>query len=200
MRSIHSGNDLLKVLEEAGAVQNGHFHLSSGYHSSTYVQCAKALQNPKIAEDIAFFLAQKAIIIPFMPFAVEYVVSPAMGGLIIGHEIARQLGCKFIFTERIDGEMKLRRGFELPSRARVIIVEDVVTTGKSTMEVIEVCKEAGANILGVVSIINRATNELSFGIPYIYGTNVVASTYNPVLQYCPMCEAREVLVKPGSRR
>lgn len=200
MQSIHSGNDLLKVLVEADAVQTGHFHLSSGYHSDTYVQCAKALQNPMIAEDIAFFLTQKAIVIPFVPFAVEYVVAPAMGGIIIGHEVARQLGCKSVFTERTDGKVELRRGFSLHRGARVIIVEDVVTTGKSTMEVIEVCRQYEVNILGVISIIDRTTSKVDFGVPYVAGTAVNASTYNPVLHACPMCVAGEDLVKPGSRR
>ena len=180
------------LLTEAQALLTGHFLLTSGLHSNKYMQCAKVMVNPKNTETIAKVIAQG-----FEVDQIDLVVAPAMGGILIGYEVARALGVGSMFTERVDGKMALRRGFEIPQGARVIIIEDVVTTGKSTNEVKVLLESLGANVVGVGSIIDRSGG-VDFGVKFV-------STYAPVIETytkedCPLCaEGNIELVKPGSR-
>ncbi len=180
-----------KYFKEAGAFLDGHFILSSGLHSSDYVQCAAALKNPKKAEELGIMLKKL-----WKGDKPDLVLSPAMGGLIIGHETAKAFGVDFIFTERKNGKMVLRRGFQLNKGIRIIIVEDVFTTGKSTMETYEIAKSYGANVLGALSIVNRMGSK-KFYFPHKSLLKIDLKVYNPIV--CPLCEKGLPLKKPGSR-
>ncbi|MBI5573182.1 MAG: orotate phosphoribosyltransferase [Elusimicrobia bacterium] len=142
--------DLLKLLKQKKALLEGHFLLSSGLHSDKYIQCAKVLQYPKIAEQLAKLLVTK------LSTDCDVVVSPAIGGIVIGQEVARQLNCRAIFCERENGVMKFRRGFEIKKNEKCLIVEDVITTGGSTKEVIDIVKSCGGKVVGIASIIDRS--------------------------------------------
>lgn len=176
---------------EHGALLKGHFLLSSGLHSDRYLQCALVLAQPGAAEKLGRELASKAAGKP------DLVLSPAMGGLMIGHEVARALGVRHYFTERVDGIVLLRRGFTLKPGEKVIVVEDVVTTGKSTREVFELVRASGADILGALSIIDRTDGELYLKAPYSALWKVNIPAWVPEL--CPPCRAGIPVVKPGSR-
>ena len=180
------------LLTNAQALLTGHFLLTSGLHSNKYMQCAKVMVNPKDTEIIGRFIADG-----FEADNIDIVVAPAMGGILIGYEVARALGVSSMFTERVEGKMELRRGFEIPHGARVIIIEDVVTTGKSTNEVKVLLESLGANVVGVGSIIDRSGG-VDFGVKFV-------STYAPEIETytketCPICAAGDLpLIKPGSR-
>jgi orotate phosphoribosyltransferase len=176
---------------EHGALLKGHFLLSSGLHSDRYLQCALVLAQPGAAEKLGRELASKVTAKP------DLVVSPAMGGLMIGHEVARALGVRHYFTERVDGVVMLRRGFTLKPGEKVIVVEDVVTTGKSTKEVFEVVRACGAEVLGALSIIDRTDGELDLKAPYAALWKVAIPAWAPEL--CPPCRAGIPVIKPGSR-
>lgn len=185
---------LERWMEETGALRRGHFRLSSGLHSPAYVQCALLLADPRraglLGAAIATRLGERKI-------EVASVLSPAMGGLIIGHETASALGTPFRFVERVDGEMTLRRGFSLAPGESVVVVEDVVTTGKSTEEAIAVARELGAEVRAVASILDRTEGKHSFTVPYAALFKLSLPTYSAV--DCPLCSAGEPLEKPGSR-
>jgi orotate phosphoribosyltransferase len=178
-----------------GAHQHGHFLLSSGLHSADYLQCALFLARPDRAEDAGRQLAaglQEAAVDP------DVVVAPAMGGLIIGHEVARALGKPFLFTERENGEMTLRRGFALAPGQSVVIIEDVVTTGRSTLEVASILEGQKAKVLGIASIVNRTGTENPFApLPYRCLVEVSFPTWDP--NDCPLCGEGVPIAKPGSR-
>lgn len=186
--------DIKKIFIDSKALLEGHFVLSSGLHSGFYMQSAKVLQNPKTAELFGKMLAYE---IKNLNIGSDIVVSPAMGGLIIGHEVARALGHDFLFTERADGEMQLRRGFELQKDAKVVIVEDVFTTGKSTNEVIALLKSLGAKVVCCCSIVDRSGGDVEFGIPKISLLNLKIENYSN--EKCPLCEKGIEIQKPGSR-
>lgn len=175
-----------------GALLKGHFLLSSGLHSDRYLQCALVLAQPGAAEALGRELASKA------PAKPDLILSPAMGGLMIGHEVARALGVRHYFTERVDGKVLLRRGFTLKPGEKVIVVEDVVTTGKSTKEVFEVIRASGANVMGALSIIDRTDGALDLQAPYSALWRVVIPTWTP--EACPPCRAGVPVIKPGSRK
>lgn len=182
---------------EAGALLRGHFKLSSGLHSDAYLQCAKVLQWPARAEALGAALASL-----LAPFGASVVVAPAMGGIIIGHETGRGLSVRAIFTERVDGAFALRRGFALEPLERVAVVEDVVTTGKSTREVLDVVRAAGARPVVCASIVDRRTGAASGGpevdgVPYRALLPLDVPAFEPA--DCPRCAAGEPLVAPGSR-
>lgn len=183
--------ELLAALRANGSLLSGHFLLSSGLHSPDYVQCALALKNPARAREYGGALA--ALWTGPVPDA---VLSPAMGGLIIGHETAAALGTDFIFAERQEGKLTLRRGFTLPRGASVVIVEDVFTTGKSTRETAELAGELGVQVLGALSIIDR-TGGVDFPFPSASLLKLGLTVYEP--SGCPLCAAGAPLVKPGSR-
>jgi orotate phosphoribosyltransferase len=185
----------LENLTASGAHRTGHFCLSSGLHSGDYLQCALHLQEPRRAEKAGQMLAEA---VRAHGIEIDSVVSPAMGGLIIGHETARALDVTSLFTERKDGKMMLRRGFSLRDAERVLIVEDVVTTGKSTREVIAVLQSYGAEVVAVGSLVNRSGVENPFD-PIPYEPLVVADfpTWEP--EECPLCKQGMDIDKPGSR-
>jgi orotate phosphoribosyltransferase len=181
---------VLSIFEQTGAYLKGHFRLTSGLHSDEYLQCALVLQHPPFAEQFGRDLATQL-------GSAETVISPAIGGLIIGHEVARALGARFLFTERDAGQMTLRRGFSLQSRERVVVVEDVITTGGSTREVIQLARAAGAEVLRAGSIIDRSGGSADLGVPRVALATLQVRTWKP--EECPLCRQGVPVVKPGSR-
>lgn len=182
--------DVRGLLEETGALLTGHFRLSSGLHSPNYVQCARLLEHPKHAKQLGEDLAA-------LVKNADRIVSPALGGVIIGYTVAEALGVPFVFTERKDGAMTLRRGFRLNEGDNVVIVEDVVTTGKSTRETADVVEQQGARVTGFASILNRSGNENPFDAPYASLLSLRLETYDE--SNCPQCRQGTPLDAPGSR-
>ena len=179
-------------LEESGALRRGHFQLSSGLHSPAYVQCALLLEQPARARLLGTTLAGL-----LNEIAPDSVVSPALGGLIIGYEVAVALGKPFRFVERVEGSMAMRRGFALEKGERVVIVEDVVTTGKSTREAMQVVADQGGTVCGVASILDRTEGKSPFDVPFVNLLELVLPTYRPT--DCPLCQSGTPIDKPGSR-
>lgn len=187
-------NRVLEIFEKLEVRRTGHFLFTSGKHGDRYMQCAKLLQNPKYAEEIIKGLAEE-----FMDDNIDIVVGPAIGGITTSYEFARQLGTISYFTEREDNVMKLRRGFTIPKGARVLVVEDVITTGGSVREVIEVVKAAGGELVGVGVLVDRTGGELDFGV------KLVAALSEKIISYdskeCPLCKEGLIpLEKPGSKK
>jgi orotate phosphoribosyltransferase len=182
---------VLSLFRSTGALLEGHFRLSSGLHSNGYMQCALVLQHPEHAAALGRALAGLV-----RPLAPEVVLSPALGGLIIGHEVARGLGVRAIFAERVDGALALRRGFSLAASERVLVIEDVVTTGGSTRETMEVARAAGARVVGAGAIVNRG-GEVDLGVPFHALATVSFPTW-PADQL-PEWLAAIPVTKPGSR-
>jgi len=188
-----SGDAILKVFREAGALLEGHFLLTSGFHSPKYLQCALVLQDPARAERLCKQLAER-----FRSQGVTCVVGPAIGGIIVAHEVARALGTKCLFAERQDGAMTLRRGFTICPKDRVLLVEDVVTTGGSLREVADLIRAAGAEVVGVASLVDRTSGrDPQFGAPFEALVRVDVPTHAP--SECPLCREGLPVVKPGSR-
>ena len=185
-------NDNVEILSKTGALLSGHFRLSSGLHSGNYFQCALLLQNPDIAEKMCKQLASY-----FKDDKPTCVVAPALGGVIVSYETARALGVKSLFTERVEGKMTLRRGFEIKKEDKVLVVEDVITTGLSTGEVLEAVKLTGAKIIGVGCIVDRSGKELDFGVKLKSLIKLNFPTYKP--EECPLCKKGVEITKPGSR-
>lgn len=190
-------SSVLDLFLQTGAYLRGHFRLTSGLHSAAYLQSALVLQYPQHAEALGRELAS-ALTALAGPEAVALVIAPALGGLIIGHEVARALGVRFLFTERdADRKMSLRRGFTLQPGERVLVVEDVITTGGSTMEVIDIVRAAGAIPVAAGSIIDRSGGKADLGITRAALATLKVEAHQP--GECPMCQAGEPVVKPGSR-
>jgi len=192
-----SDTNVLDLFRQTGAYLQGHFRLTSGLHSAAYLQSALVLAHPGHAETLGRALADqlKALI---GPDPIALVISPALGGLIIGHEVARAFDVRFLFTERdADRKMSLRRGFTLTPGERVIVVEDVITTGGSTMEVIEIVRAAGAIPVAAGSIIDRSGGTADLGIPRAALATLKVEAHQP--DACPMCKAGDPVTKPGSR-
>ena len=184
---------VLALFRESHALLEGHFKLSSGLHSPAYLQCALVLQHPKHAEALG-----RALAAHFTTLHPTAVLSPAIGGLIIGHEVARALDVRFIFAERdTSGKMTLRRGFEVTPGETAVVVEDVITTGGSTREVIESLREHGARVLAAGSIIDRSGGKVNLGVPRTALDTLVVDSYPP--ETCPLCAQGIPVVKPGSR-
>jgi orotate phosphoribosyltransferase len=188
-----TSDNVLDLFRQRGALLEGHFVLSSGLHSTGYLQCALILQHPADAEALGRALAAK---VRAAGHAVDLVLSPAMGGLIIGHEVGRALGVRAIFAERVDGTLTLRRGFRIEAGERVLVVEDVVTTGKSTLETVTVAEQAGATVVAAASIINRGGGD-GLSIPYASLADARFPTYAP--DALPESLRGVPVVKPGSR-
>ena len=186
-----TSSEALALLTEHGAVGRGHFRLSSGLHSDRYVQCALVCQWPTVVERLGAAIAER-----FTSAAPTVVCSPAMGGVIIGHEVARALGVRMVFTERVDGSMSLRRGFSLEPSERVLVVEDVVTTGRSPRETIAVIASDGACAIGVGCIVDRSRG-VDLGVPLRSLVEVEAAVWEP--DECPLCRSEIDLTTPGSR-
>jgi orotate phosphoribosyltransferase len=192
-----SKDPILELFDQTGAYLRGHFRLTSGLHSPEYLQCALVLQHPEHAERLGSLLAGALKTLAPSP-APRVVVSPALGGLIIGHEVARALGARAIFTERdASGKMMLRRGFSVEPGEAAFVVEDVVTTGGSTREVVECLIAAGANVVAAGSIIDRSGGRADVGVPRVSLATLTVTAYPP--EQCPLCEQGVPIAKPGSR-
>ncbi len=190
-------DEVLKVFEENQALLKGHFLLTSGLHSSRYLQCALVLQHPAVAEKLCSELAAKAKADPKIG-RIDLVIAPALGGVIVAHEVARALGIRALFTERQEKIMTLRRGFSIKPGERCFVVEDVVTTGGSTREVMEVVTSLGGIAAGAGSLIDRSGGAVDLGIPRHAMAVLEVPTYKP--EDCPMCKEGSTAIKPGSRQ
>lgn len=186
-------DDLLDLFRRCSALLEGHFRLSSGLHSPGYLQCALVLQHPQHAARLGEQLAA-----PLQELRPTTVLSPALGGLIIGHEVARALGARAIFAEREDGVLRLRRGFVLTEAERVLVVEDVLTTGGSTRETMQVARAAGAQVLAAAAVVDRSAGTASLDVPLHALVSLSLPTYEPAA--CPLCAQGVPLTKPGSRQ
>ena len=185
--------DNLTIMKECEALLEGHFLLSSGLHSGRYCQCAKLLRFPNQAAAVLQTVAEQVKGLP-----VTKVCGPAMGGVIVSYELARQLGVESIFTERKDGEMQLRRGFSVGPGDNILIAEDVITTGKSTMETVKTLEEMGAKVIGAACVVDRRAEDCAFKLPVYAALSLDIKTYD--VEACPICkEGKLPLEKPGSR-
>lgn len=189
---MNSNDSILSVFKDSGALLEGHFILSSGLHSPLYLQCALALQYPQDAAKFGQAIAER-----FAVQSIDTVASPAIGGLVIGYAVAAALNVRFLWTERQNGEMTLRRGFTLRPGERILVVEDVITTGGSTRECIAALQDAGGRVVGAASIIDRSNGTADVGVPRISLASLDVPSYQP--DVCPMCAQGIEAVKPGSR-
>src|SRR5204863_1159045 len=188
-----TSDEVLDRFKKTGALLEGHFVLSSGLHSAVYLQCAIALQETRDAEEFGKGLADH-----FRDQSIETVASPAIGGLVIGYEVARQLGVRFLWTERDHGVMTLRRGFSVRPDERVLVVEDVITTGGSTRDTIDALRAAGANIVAAGSIIDRSGGAADVGVPRVSLATLNVGAFSS--DQCEACRRGEPVIKPGSRK
>jgi orotate phosphoribosyltransferase len=185
-------DELLDLFRRSGALLDGHFCLSSGLHSAGYLQCALVLQHPRFAESLGSAIASGV-----RDLGATVVLSPALGGVVIGQEVGRALGVRAIFAERQDRVLTLRRGFTLSESDRVLVVEDVVTTGGSTRETIEVATDAGGRVVGAASIVDRSGGAALLDVPFVALLDMDVPAYQP--EACPLCAKGLPVVKPGSR-
>ena len=182
--------EILSIFRETGVMLEGHFLLTSGRHSDKYMQCARLFQYPDVAEKFAKELASRFT-------DVDLVAGPAIGGIILAYEVSRHLGVRNVFAERETGAMTLRRGFDIPKGARVLVVEDVITTGGSVREVMGLVRQLGGEIVGVGSIVDRSNGKVDFGVPLCAVLAMEVESWE--MDKCPLCRERWPLVKPGSR-
>ncbi len=187
-----SSSTMLDVFKSTGALLDGHFKLTSGRHSNTYFQCAKVLQYPEHLTAVCSKIAEH-----FANMGVETVISPAIGGIVVGTEVGRQLGVKSIFSERKDGIMTIRRGFSLESNERVLVIEDVITTGGSVAEVIELIKQSGALLVGVGSVVDRSNGRVKLAHDHFSVLSMEVVSFTP--EECPLCKKGFPIDAPGSR-
>ncbi|HTH52265.1 MAG TPA: orotate phosphoribosyltransferase [Pyrinomonadaceae bacterium] len=185
-------DEILQHFRETNALLDGHFVLSSGLHSPTYLQCALALQRPSDASQFGVAIAKR-----YDQVRIDTVASPAIGGLVIGFAVAQALGVRFIWTERQNGEMTLRRGFTIDKGERILVVEDVITTGGSTRECMAALEQHGAEIVAAASIVDRSAGRADVGVGRIALVSLDVPTYDPA--NCPLCAGGSLAVKPGSR-
>jgi orotate phosphoribosyltransferase len=187
-----SADQILQVFRQTHALLEGHFLLTSGLHSPQYFQCAKVLQYPEHLEQLSAEIARA-----FAEDRIDVVISPAIGGVVVGTEVGRVLRARTLFAERKEGKMELRRGFELSAGERVLVVEDVTTTGGSVREVIALAKQAGATVVGVGCIVDRSNGRVTFDTKQVAVLRMDVVTYEPA--ECPMCRQGMPVTKPGSR-
>jgi len=188
-----NAEEVIDQFRRTGALLEGHFQLTSGLHSTVYLQCALVLQFPEKAEAFGRAIAEQ-----YRGEGIQLVASPAIGGIVIGHEVARALGARFVWTERESGQMILRRGFTVAPNEKTIVIEDVITTGGSTRETVDALKDAGANVVAAASIIDRSGGSADVGVPRTaLATLKVLSVDRSV---CDACKLGEPAVKPGSRK
>ena len=190
-----SNDRIMEILKEAGVLLEGHFKLTSGRHSNKYLQCAKIFRNTKYSEELCAALAEQ-----YKNDGVQVVIGPAMGAVQMAYEVSRPLKCENFFTERDEnGKMSLRRGFVVEPGEKVLVVEDVVTTGGSVREVIELVQAAGGEVVGVGSIVDRTGGKIDFGVPFKAVISLNVESWEP--EDCPLCKAgAPTAVKPGSRK
>jgi orotate phosphoribosyltransferase len=193
MTGVLSGPDCLELFRQSGALLEGHFRLSSGLHSERYLQSALVLQHPGFASALGEGIAART-----RHLDPTVVLSPALGGIVIGQEVGRALSVRAIFAERQEGKLTLRRGFTLSPADRVLVVEDVITTGLSTRETVEVARAAGATVVAAAAIIDRGHNDVTLGLPLYALVKLEVPTYSA--DSCPLCAKGDPVVKPGSRR
>ena len=185
--------EIISIFKKEKALLSGHFLLSSGLHSPNYMQCALVLQKPWVAQKLCSELAKK-----FKGYKIDAVIGPALGGMIVSYEMGRSLKVRSIFSERVDGSFQFRRGFSLKKNENVLVVEDVITTGKSIYEVIDLVQKSGANVAAVGSIVDRSAGVAIFVQDFYSLLKMNIKTYKP--EQCPLCKERKIpLVKPGSR-
>jgi len=188
-----TNDEILSLFRQSEALLDGHFILTSGAHSSQYFQCAKVLQHPNYAQILCGELARR-----FSGQKIHVVVAPAVGGIIVGHEVARSLNARCLFAEREGNRMSLRRGFELRRDENVLVVEDVVTTGGSVKEVLALVTSSNANVVGIGYLVDRSGGRVDFGFPQSVLLQMDVVTYDPAS--CPLCQSGKLpAVKPGSR-
>jgi orotate phosphoribosyltransferase len=185
--------EILEIMRETKVLREGHFRMTSGRHSRQYMQCAQVLQYPKFTERLCEDLARR-----FKGQELHAVVAPAIGGIIIAYEVAKVLGIRALFTEREDGKMTFRRGFHLEDDENVLVVEDVITTGGSVIEVIEAVRERGANVAGVGVVVDRSGGRVHFGVKTEVLLAMEIETWDP--EDCPLCKQGIPILKPGSRK
>ena len=185
--------EVIEKFRQTGALLEGHFVLTSGLHSPVYLQCALVLQHPRDAEEFGRSIAEH-----FQTENIQTVAAPAIGGIVIGHEVARALGARFIWTERQDGTMILRRGFSVSPGERILVVEDVVTTGGSTRETVAALQAVGAQVVAAASIIDRSSGKARVGVARIALATLDVASVDPAV--CEACMRGEVPIKPGSRK
>ncbi len=188
-----SPEELIEIFKQKGALLTGHFLLSSGLHAEKYLQCALVLQHPDVAERIASAMAEL-----FSDEKPECVVGPAIGGIVLAQEVARALGVRAMFSERESGSMTLRRGFSVNRGERVLVVEDIITTGGSVQEAVDALVDMGANVVGVGVIIDRSRGRAKFSVPFKSLARLDVDAFEE--QDCPLCAAGDTPYKPGSRK
>ena len=184
--------EILRIFKETEALLEGHFILTSGLHSNRYFQCARVLQYPWHAEALCRGIADH-----FKDWKIGAVVSPAVGGILVGQEIARHIHVRSIFTERVDGRMTLRRGFEVNPGETLLVAEDVTTTGGSVREVMQAVRQSGGVVSAVAAIVDRSGGKAEFGVPYFSLLRMDVTNHPP--DDCPLCKSGSTAVKPGSR-
>ena len=188
-----NAEQVIDQFRTTGALLEGHFQLSSGLHSTVYLQCALVLQFPDKAESFGRAIAER-----YQGQGIQLVASPAIGGIVIGHEVARALGARFVWTEREAGGMTLRRGFTVSPGEKTLVVEDVITTGGSTRETIEALRRAGADVVGAASIIDRSAGSADVGVPLTSLASLKVLSVEA--SECDACKLGEPVAKPGSRK
>jgi len=187
-----SQEEVLGILKRVDAIKEGHFKFTSGLHGSIYIQCALLLKEPALSEKVCGAIAEH-----FRPEQPDLVVGPALGGIIVAYEVARQLGVPGLFTERENGKMTLRRMFQVQPGQKVLVVEDVITTGGSSQEVVELMEGCGAKVVGVGSIVDRSNGRARISVPYYSLLTLKIDNYDPA--DCPLCKQGIPLYRPGSR-
>ena len=185
--------EIFRIFEDTGALQTGHFLLTSGLHSPQYFQCALVLQHQNFLEKLCLDIVEYY----YEEEDIDVVIAPAIGGITVGQELARQLNVRFIFTERENGKMVLRRGFRLDQHEKILIAEDVITTGGSVKEVIDIVERVRGYPIGIGAIVDRSDGAVKFDMPLFSTIQVKAVTYEP--ERCPLCNQKIPLIKPGSR-
>ncbi|MDK2822522.1 MAG: orotate phosphoribosyltransferase [Clostridia bacterium] len=187
------GKEILNMLKKVDALKEGHFVFSSGLHSEIYIQCALLLKEPNLSEKVCRAIAEK-----FRHEKPDLVIGPALGGIIVAYEVARHLGVPGLFTERENGKMKLRRMFTIKPGQKVLVVEDVITTGGSSQEVVNLVESYGAHVIGVGAIVDRSNGLAKLSVPFQALVKVTMNNYTP--EECPLCKQGIPLDKPGSRK
>jgi orotate phosphoribosyltransferase len=188
-------DDVLKIFKQSGALLEGHFRLTSGLHSDRYLQCALVLQHPLQAAALGAALAARLSALAEKP---DFLIAPALGGIIVAHEVAREVGVRGLFAERQDGVLQLRRGFRIEPGEKAFVVEDVVTTGGSTRETMEVVTKAGGIVLAAGSLIDRTGGRTDLGVPRVALAVLDIPAFTP--EECPLCKTGSQAIKPGSRQ